>query len=42
MVGAENDGEDRKEIDVKDDMDNNIQENGELIPVESNEERDVC
>lgn len=41
MVGAENDGEDRKEIDVKDDMDNNIQENGELIPVESNEERDV-
>lgn len=41
MVGAENDNHDRKEISIKDSMDNN-QQNGELVSTENNEERDVC
>ncbi|XP_076239799.1 putative lipid scramblase CLPTM1 [Calliopsis andreniformis] len=40
MVGAEDDSQDRKEVDVRENMDNN-QQNGELVPTENNEERDV-
>ncbi|CAK9830187.1 Putative lipid scramblase CLPTM1 [Anthophora retusa] len=40
MVGAENDNHDCKEVDVKENMDNN-QQNGELVSTESNEERDI-
>ncbi|XP_017797137.1 PREDICTED: cleft lip and palate transmembrane protein 1 homolog [Habropoda laboriosa] len=40
MVGAENDTHDRKEVDIKENMDNN-QQNGELVSTENNEERDV-
>nr|XP_034174735.1 cleft lip and palate transmembrane protein 1 homolog [Osmia lignaria] len=40
MVGAENDNQDPKEVDVKENMDNN-QQNGELVATENNEERNV-
>ncbi|XP_054003357.1 putative lipid scramblase CLPTM1 isoform X1 [Hylaeus anthracinus] len=40
MVTPKNDSQDSEELDVKENMDNNEQ-NGELVPVENNEERDV-
>lgn len=41
MVDAENDNHDRKELNIKENMDNNRQ-NGELVSTENNEERNVC
>ena len=41
MVGAKNDNHDRKELNIKENMDNNRQ-NGELVSAENNEERNVC
>ncbi|KAK1126441.1 hypothetical protein K0M31_005076 [Melipona bicolor] len=40
MVGTENDNHDRKELNIKENMDNNRQ-NGELVSTENNEERNV-
>ncbi|XP_015430748.1 PREDICTED: cleft lip and palate transmembrane protein 1 homolog [Dufourea novaeangliae] len=40
MVGAENDNQEHRDVDVRENMDNN-QQNGELVPTENNEERDV-
>ncbi|XP_031833326.1 putative lipid scramblase CLPTM1 [Nomia melanderi] len=40
MVDTENDSQERKELNVTENMDGN-QQNGELVPTENNEERDV-
>ncbi|XP_017881744.1 cleft lip and palate transmembrane protein 1 homolog [Ceratina calcarata] len=40
MVGSENDDFDRKEVEIRETMDNN-QQNGELVSARNNEERDI-